>query len=370
VIKRVLLIVGTVSLFSVLTAAPALAATAKFVSPTPGSGQTVKGSQTIQVEASPNPGLLGLGGETVERVTVTIRPVAGTGGSGKEYSAAGKSLRFSWDTHPLYNGGYDLEADATPSSGSPDRISNVRVNNPPARPGGLKAAPDGPSVTLTWAANKEPDLIDYEVRRSVNNGSFDKLADVKGTTYKDTSAQPDQKVRYQVVASRRSATGGTIDSAASEPSATLTIPPAAAPPPAPAADPAAAAAAPASAPAPGPGVAKSPAAQKFFGRTSFKTLPARDIGFEPTLPFTAPVPQKFEPATKEFSRPSGSTTESDSGQFSGSLTQVHPARFLAAGLLLLVTSAHLARASRRLLKPAGGTSPRRAKPAAPVSQST
>ncbi len=368
-IKRVLLIVGTVSLCSVLTAAPAFAATVRFVSPpTPGSGQIVAGGQTIQVEATPNSGLLFQ--ETVEKITVTVRPVGGTGGSPKVYESQGTTLRVSWDTNPLHNGRYDIEAVATAQEPGRATVNNVGVNNPPARPTGLKAALDGSAVTLTWAANKEPDLIDYEVRRSVNNGSFDKLADVKGTTYKDTSAQPDQKVRYQIVASRRSATGGTIDSAASEPSATLTIPPAAAPPPAPAADPAAAAAAPASAPAPGPGVAKSPAAQKFFGRTSFKTLPARDIGFEPTLPFTAPVPQKFEPATKEFSRPSGSTTESDSGQFSGSLTQVHPARFLAAGLLLLVTSAHLARASRRLLKPAGGTSPRRAKPAAPVSQST
>jgi hypothetical protein len=362
-IKRFFVIVGAVSLFSVLTAAPAFAATAKFVPPTPSSGQTVTGTQTIQVEATTNPGVLGLGAEMVDGIKITIRR-AGT--TVKEFQGPGKSLRVSWDTGPLNNGGYDIDAVATAQQPGRDTVSNLMVNNPPAKPAGLKCSQQENSVSCSWNANKEADLIDYEVRRSVNNAPFAKVADVKSATYKDTSAPLDQPVRYQVIASRRSATGGSIDSAASDPSAAVTISPA--PPSAAVPDPAAAAAPPPPAPATAPRPGQSPVAQKFFGKASFRTLPARDVGFEPTLPFTAPIPQKFEPPTTE-NNPAFSDTGADSGQLSGTLTQVHPARFLAAGLLLLVTSAHLARASRRLLK-SGSSSSRRPTPASPVSQGT
>jgi hypothetical protein len=163
-IKRFLLIIGTVCMFSVLTAAPAFAATVRFVPPTPSGGQTVTGTQTIQVEATGNPGLLGIGAETPERITVTVRPRPGTGGSGKEYQTTGGSMRFSWDTKPLHNGGYDLSAVAIVNGSSvsaENPISNVMVNNPPARPSGVKGALLENSVSLTWNANNEPDLTGY-----------------------------------------------------------------------------------------------------------------------------------------------------------------------------------------------------------------
>jgi hypothetical protein len=360
-IKRFLLILGAVSLFSVLTAAPAFAATVRFVPPSPNGGQTVTGTQTIQVEATPDSLLgTGLAQENIEGLTVTVRPRSDAGGSAREYRGAGSTLRVSWETPPLYNGGYDIEAVATSQNGGRAVISNVRVNNPPAKPSGLKAVPEGNAVAISWTANKEPDLIGYEVRRSVGDESFSKLADVKAASYKDTTAPADQRLRYQVIASRRSASGGSIDSAPSDASSPLTIAP---PAPGPAPAPAAAAPAPAAA-APAAPAAKPAPSTPAFARTGFKTLPARDLGFEPTLPFTAPIPQKFEPPTTD-----GRPSSTDSNQFSGTLTQVHPARFLAAGLLLLVISAHLARASRRLLK-SGGTPSRGGRPVSPVRLGT
>ncbi|MDQ4149468.1 MAG: hypothetical protein M3164_05680 [Actinomycetota bacterium] len=367
-IRRFSFIAVTVLMWAVLVAAPAWAAEVKFVEPTPASNATVTGTRTIRAQATP------CLGEQVNQMTIRVAPRAGVGGSAREWRGPGSDLTVSWETQNLHNGAYDFHASATTSAllacgSNGASISNVKVNNPASTPSGLKCSRGEGGVGCSWSPNPEPDLVHYKVLRSVGDGGATQLATVQGTSYKDAAAPPDQRVSYRIVAVRRSATGGTLESG---PSAAVNVDPGAAPPATPAPPPPGspeAQAPPAPVPVPAaaaPPPANSPAAPK-FGKPQFKTLTGGGIGvtekFDPVLPYSAPIPENFEPPAVEGPSIDASDLEADAG-VSGTLTQVDPARFVAAGLLMLVVSAHLALASRRLMrsgrpprKPKGGAGP-------------
>ncbi|HET6793698.1 MAG TPA: hypothetical protein VFH45_04615 [Acidimicrobiales bacterium] len=137
------------------------------------------------------------------------------------------SCDFDISVPPLaWNGAYSVAIQATeedPATGQHEitATSSMALAVPPAAPGQLTATPPtaapGPdgtqaSVTLSWTANKEPDLIGYEVSRSPQGaGSWPKA--VTSASFVDDGAQAGNTYTYSVVAVRQGAdTGSTVSS--------------------------------------------------------------------------------------------------------------------------------------------------------------
>lgn len=344
-----------------------------FVKPTASTveGKAVTGSMALEVVAEA-PTVLGLIGPTVTEIIVTIRPRAGFKSAGAfEQKKPGNNFAGTWDTNKVtpYNGGYDLEAVAKLSDNKTMQatISNVLVNNPPSTPAKPNAAIEGTTPVVRWANNPEPDIINYKLARSVEDGAFSSVATVesgKPLNFTDTEAPAGKPVRYQVVAVRRSPVAAAGLSSAAAESATVTVP---APPPvavdaagnpvpAPAVpavvDPALGGASPlppaaAAAPVPGPTSAAPFPTRKGAPPPVFKGRPS-EISFAETLPFgEAPPPQKFDTAsedTEELAAPSG---------IANAFTAANPVKFMMLGTLLLALTFFLARTSRKMLKADG-----------------
>jgi hypothetical protein len=352
------------------TAAPAMAAgEVRFISPpTPKAGSTVQGSQTIKVQGS-IPGLLTP--TEVESITVTIRPRPGfKAGSPVSATQDGGDFTMAWDTRGStpYNGGYDIEATAKAPGGllsGPQTYSavveNVIVNNPPSAPSGVKAGLEAGAAVVRWSSNPEPDITSYKVSRSIDGGSFSHLASVdagKALVYTDSAPPAGKKVKYQVAAVRRSAVsdGGLV----SEPSESseVTIPgpetqqpgQAAGQPAADGTGQPAGSTLPLAAPLAGPTMAPTlPIAKKAPPPPIYKSRPS-EIAFAPTLPFSAPPPQRFD-ASSEGSDEDLRAPSSLADNF----TATNPTWFILIGAVLLGASVFLARTSRKLLRTSGTT---------------
>lgn len=127
---------------------------------------------------------------------------------------------FTWDTVAFtpHNASYNLHVDATARRGvnatrttSFDR-SNLRVDNPPAKPGPPKIlATTQSSITLEWAKAPEPDVQSYTVYRAVTASTDKKPAndDFKAIATTTTNAIRDERLKpnaywYKVQVTRRS----------------------------------------------------------------------------------------------------------------------------------------------------------------------
>jgi hypothetical protein len=175
---------------------------------------------------------------TVDRVTVTITPSGGgssvslPGCSGS--SCGGRAGTFTVTYTPPANGMYSAVATAEHDSGGALDPADSGKSAPltfgvefaPAAPRRLVAEPNGAqrTVTLSWSPNSEPDLVAYQVSRSVDGGAFDALANVgpSTTTYTDNVGDGGN-LAYQVVAVRRGATATTYLSSDASNTATTTI---------------------------------------------------------------------------------------------------------------------------------------------------
>jgi hypothetical protein len=119
--------------------------------------------------------------------------------------------------------GRDSALDTTDETSTPH--VNVVVDAPPAAPADVHTVVDGESrtVTVSWAANGEPDLVGYEIQRQRGTDPWEQLT-VTGrstTTVVDEAASAaGGTYRYRVVAFRESGTPG--EGIASAPSATST----------------------------------------------------------------------------------------------------------------------------------------------------
>jgi hypothetical protein len=175
---------------------------------------------------------------TVDRVTVTITPDDGgspvslPGCSGA--SCGGRTGSFSVSYTPPANGMFTAVATAQHDGGGaldqPDSGKSAPVTFGaafrPAAPRRLVAEPDGAqrTVTLSWSPNSEPDLVAYQVSRSVDGGAFEALGNVGPTTTTYTDDAGDGgNLSYQVVAIRRGATANSIVASEASNTATTTI---------------------------------------------------------------------------------------------------------------------------------------------------
>ncbi len=72
---------------------------------------------------------------------------------------------------------------------------------PPAVPSGLHGDRTASSVALVWEPDSDADLAGYRVYRAVNDGAWQKLADVNTIpTYTDTTVEHGKSYRYAVSA--------------------------------------------------------------------------------------------------------------------------------------------------------------------------
>ncbi len=70
---------------------------------------------------------------------------------------------------------------------------------PPEVPAGITAVAGVNTIDLEWERNTETDFKGYNVFRSVDGGTFEKIAaSIDAPTYSDTSVQPGKTYRYEV----------------------------------------------------------------------------------------------------------------------------------------------------------------------------
>jgi hypothetical protein len=171
----------------------------------------------------------------VQLVGLQAQPVP----SGGTFRQAGgrESVSFSWTTPRLtYNGPYEAKSQAKGTDGfdtdgqevSAPSVRRFSLRVPPAVPSGFKAVVESDRTVLTsWSANKEPDLIGYQVQRSAEGANkYEEVGQTAETSFRDTSPPPGDW-RYRVVAVRAGANDSEL--VASNPTnasvVTVTAPP-------------------------------------------------------------------------------------------------------------------------------------------------
>ena len=173
----------------------------------------------------------------VQLVGLQAQPVP----SGGTFRQAGgrESVAFSWTTPRLtYNGPYEAKAQAKGTDGfdtdgqevSAPSVRRFSLRVPPAVPGGFKAVvePDR-TVVASWTANREPDLIGYQVQRSPEGANkYEEVGQTADTSFRDTAPAGDW--RYRVVAVRAGANDSELVASNPTNASVVTV---TAPPPAP-----------------------------------------------------------------------------------------------------------------------------------------
>jgi hypothetical protein len=75
---------------------------------------------------------------------------------------------------------------------------------PPAVPAGLTVSAGVGTIELAWERNTEPDLKEYRVYRSDENGPFVQIADgLEGPSYSDRKIESGKQYRYRIAAGDR-----------------------------------------------------------------------------------------------------------------------------------------------------------------------
>lgn len=295
---------------------------------------------------------------------------------------AAPARQVSFPVRLDHNGKYEAKVTATSHDPGVFGVGAHNTSNsakreflvaaPPAPPRDVKATVDPATrtVTLTWKANAEPDLIGYVVQRAKGDGPFADLGPVSKTanpTYRDVgTAEAGGVYRYQVVAVRSDGItenkGISSDPSAVTPEATATVPD---PPAPPSATPGTTVVANSSgappattgttgAPANNPGALTTSGSVDLSGfrslqsqarATSPRTTRPVDSGFRSTLPFATTQPQEEGELVEE----GGELGEvaADSPQFRELGAEDDEGRrqeslaFLAAGLLATVLLMHV-----------------------------
>ncbi|MBW3536170.1 MAG: hypothetical protein KY395_00170 [Actinobacteria bacterium] len=145
------------------------------------------------------------------------------------------SVSFSWTPSLPYNGQYTVTVRAsgedepvdTNGSESSETSRNFAVEAPPAIPRDVKVRtdPDSREVDVTWRLNKEPDMIGYQIQRSVDGSEWSVAGESDEGFYRDTrTANKGGKYSYRVIAIRRGATADAGVASQPSESATTTVP--------------------------------------------------------------------------------------------------------------------------------------------------
>ncbi len=113
------------------------------------------------------------------------------------------------DTSTDYGKSYEYSVEAVAKAGDKEAESDIagparitpRDTFPPAVPTGLAAIAGIGTIELAWDRNTEPDFRGYRVYRSLEGGTFERIADlVEAPSYSDKAVEAGKKYRYQVSA--------------------------------------------------------------------------------------------------------------------------------------------------------------------------
>jgi hypothetical protein len=157
------------------------------------------------------------GGTVNGQLQIEVTSLEGHGGQKIAVNVSGNSVPFSWDYATSYNGHYrvkvtaqgrDGAVDTTPSETS-SASRDVAVEVKPAPPSGLTAkTTKARSVDLAWKANPEPDIVGYQLQRTLDpEGEWTAVANTADIAYTDTGTQAaGGTYSYRVVAVRSAST--------------------------------------------------------------------------------------------------------------------------------------------------------------------
>lgn len=210
----------------VVPAGPAQAATANITISGPAAGAHLT-STSVAITGSANidPGLLGNNAVTDLNVAVTFEGAAfdSCDNAGCGAGAGHSSTTFSFTPKALArNGPYGVTANVAaneyllgtslgPTVRTASASTNFNVGIPPAAPRNVKAQVNADnSVTVSWTANAEPDLIGYQIQRQDSASSAPHVVNsfLSPTSWTDTTtAATGGDFGYTVIAFRPGADG-------------------------------------------------------------------------------------------------------------------------------------------------------------------
>jgi hypothetical protein len=210
----------------VVPAGPAQAATANIAISGPAAGTHLT-STSVAITGSANidPGLLGNNAITDLNVAVTFEGAAfdSCDNAGCGAGAGHASTNFSFTSKALArNGPYGVTANVAaneyllgtslgPTVRTGSATTNFNVGIPPAAPRNVKAQVNTDnSVTVSWTANPEPDLIGYQIQRQDSASSAPHVVNsfLNPTSWTDTTtAATGGDFGYTVIAFRPGADG-------------------------------------------------------------------------------------------------------------------------------------------------------------------
>ncbi len=239
---------GVVALLVLVPAAPAYAATASVTIATPSSGQVLK-STSAAVSGSAGIGAGALETNYVSDVSVAVSFESSPAGS-CDAASCGASVGATTDastsfsfTPPAFvkNGPYSATASVTAKECSVGGLLGCAAHSAtastafavavaPVAPRNVKAVVNGDgSVTVSWSANPEPDVIGYQVQRQApGSSSLVAVDNTEGTSYTDTTtAANGGQYNYVVTAFRPGADGTAktvLDTSSSAAAANVPVP--------------------------------------------------------------------------------------------------------------------------------------------------
>jgi hypothetical protein len=237
---RVALPLGIASATVAIAAAPALAASSVSIS---GDNAGVVDHQTTLSIVGHYDNSGSLSGKTVNLVVTDPSGTDHTLWTGTARAASTgntPTISFATSCDPwtspcaeAVNGSYGFRVDVGSTKSA---VTTIRFNVPPAPVGNFNGGADGTVATFTWNANTEPDLVDYDIRAGgsdVTRGGLDpsSVCDSSGCSVSiqfgsDVSGTQEQ---FAIVARRRSASGGLVESPESTTTVAFPAPPSPAP---------------------------------------------------------------------------------------------------------------------------------------------
>jgi hypothetical protein len=237
---RFALPIGIASTAVALAAAPALAASSVTIT---GDNSGVVDHQTALSIVGHYDNSGSLSGKTVNLVVTDPSGSDHTLWTGSARAAStgnSPAISFATDCEPwsspcaeAVNGSYGFRVDVGSTQSA---VTTIRFNVPPAAVSNFDGGADGTVATFTWTANNEPDLVDYDIRTGgsdVTRGGLDpsSVCDSSGCSVSiqfgsDVSGTQEQ---FAIVARRRSASGGLVESPDSTTTVKFPAPPSPAP---------------------------------------------------------------------------------------------------------------------------------------------
>lgn len=371
-LRRVALVVGVSVAALVPLAGPASAAGGLSVTLTSPAAASNSSAITVAGSVSGSGNSINLTSTIVEEIKMEITPEAGGQPlvvfSSAVPAPASPPIRFSAQANLPRNGNYRLVVTAkgtankqtvllaSPVDGSATKSFAVAVA--PKAPQGVAAkVNDDRSVTVSWTANTEPDLIGYQVFRSDPGGvDYFQVSPPQGVapascsskcTFTDSAILGGGDYRYQVLAFRPNPADATKPIASTASRTTSASVPEPTPTTAGALDGVPGVpGGPGTTAAPAVGSVRGPAISSFLASRPApkpppapKILEAPDTGFRQDLPFGArPPADDVEPGGDQLA----AEPPADAPVLGGENTsQTRPLVPVAAGLILVLLAGHL-----------------------------